>query len=585
MENKILLFNMNRITYNSLELAEETPGLLAIAAFLETKGYDSFLYHGEPSSVRTFLKNQLQNFNILAVGFYCDFENQVEVSFMSNEISRDYGIPVILGGPQVTGFDREYLLEARCLAAIFGEGEITFWHLLDCLYRQKGDWRELDGIMYVDEEGKFVRKPPGILPDIDELPLPAYHLWVNKPLRNSSYVITGRGCPYNCAFCYEGSLARRLRLRSVDKVLCEVETVLEREPYVKYIVFGDDTFTVSRERVKTLCKGLSSIREKRDFIWFCEGHVKNLSRWPELLSIMTETGLARLQIGIESGEQKVLDLYGKGITIEEIENVIKAASEAEVPQIVGCFITGGSFESSETLEKNKAFCEKLLELAPGILFIGNSPLMPYPETDIRRYPEKYGLKILDPEGITTFSDYPVMETSAMTREDIALAQQELVLHIINTMKRLFREGKVPVKRILNSFRLLPYGAVSQWYRVVYSKTPFVEGYYTLLARKAVRPSGEIPPSEISVWRPQRIMELWQELDFSEGFPKIGKHVISPLEFKLLLYSTGKLRLKEVLDRIYEEFAERFENREEYESEAKAILKIFEDRYWLAYAPL
>jgi radical SAM superfamily enzyme YgiQ (UPF0313 family) len=586
MEPKVLLFSVQRITVNLLREDLETPGLLALAGFLETKGYDALIYKGEPASVKEFLENQIQAKDLLAVGFYCHYENQFEVAALSAEITEEYALPVILGGPQVGGFDAAYLQESRCLAAVCGEGEITLWRLLESLSGKGGDWRDIDGIIYADEHSDLVRTPPGpIVENLDDLPLPAFHKWVNKPILREIHVMTGRGCPFNCAFCHEGSLSRPVRLRSIKNVLKEVETLLANEPEAKYIFFTDDTFVLSPKRVRAFCEGLSGLREKRDFAWFCEGHANLLDRWPDLLSEMTKAGMIRLQIGVESGVAKVLEIYGKQTTQPQIERVVKACFDSGVHQVVGAFITGGPFESEEIVSQNMAFCDKLIELAPGVAELGPSPLTPYPDTAIARDPKKYGIRIIDGKGITAYSDYPVTETATMNREQIARAQKELIEHEIQTMHRVFKQGKVSHERILNSFVDFSYGAMSLWYLAVYSKIPFLKGYYTLLARGAVSRSNDIPPEDLAEWRPQRILEMWHDVGFSEGYPRIGKEVLSPLEFEILLYATGKLRLNQVLDRVYHKFSTRFKDRDGFEAMAADILKTFEERYWLAYAPL
>lgn len=583
---KVLLLNVHRMIYDLVDMDPDPQGLLALASFLEIKGYDSLVYHGEPSEARKFISHQSKEDPILAVGFYCDFENQTEVAALSKEISKQYQVPVILGGPQVKGFNAEYLLESQCLLGISGEGEIPLWQVLDCLYRNGGDWREVQGIVFIDDSGHFVNNSDGLLiEDADELPMPAYHRWVNKPSRVRASIMTGRGCPFRCAFCHEGATTRTVRLRSVDNVLHELERLLDNEPDIRYVVFVDDTFTITPKRVKQFCEAIKKMREKRDFVWFCEGHVKLLHRWPEMMDDMASAGMIRLQTGIESGVQRVLDAYGKQTTIQTIEEVVKYAYQAGLHQLAGFFITGGPFEDQEIVQENKAFCERLLELAPGMIELGPSPLMPYPGTVIASCPQKYGISLVDAQGTTTFSDYPVTATAALTREQIAAAQQELIRHGIVTMRRLFKEGKVPHERILNIFNDLSYHATSTWHTAVFKVVPFVQGYYTLMAQGAVRRSADIAPTDLDGWRPQRILELWHDVDFSAGFPMIGKEVLSPLEFQLLLYSTGKLRLHQVIDQVYQEFAARFSDRNDFRQTALSLFKKFEERYWLAYAPL
>ena len=582
----ILLFNVHRITYDSLKMVTEPGSLLGLAAFLEQHGWKTQVFQGEPSRARNFLSAEMDKNPVLAVGFYCDFENPVEVRQMSRWATEEFGIPVVLGGPQVGGFDADFLRESGCLAAVLGEGEIPLLRLLGCLFRTGAPWKGIEGLVYRDETGQLVRNPPGaLLSNLDELPLPAIHRWVNKPFRTKAHILTGRGCPFNCAFCHEGSLSRPVRLRGVPHVLAELDALLAKEPDLKYIAFADDTFITSPRRVREFCRGIAERRQTRNFVWYCEGHVKYLSRWPEILPDMVEAGMVRLQTGIESGLQEVLDIYNKKTTLEEIERVVASAAAAGVHQLVGFFITGGAFENKETLEHNKAFSERLIELAPGVVELGPSPLMPYPDTDIARNPSKYGIRFLDPDGLTTLSDYPVNETETMSREQIAMAQQELVQHVIRCMRQAYTDGKIPHERILHCFQDLTYGAVSLWHTAVYSVLPFVRGYYTLLARGAVRRSQDIPESELDGWRPQRIMEMWHDMDFTPGYPRIGRQVLSPLEFELLLYSTGKLRLREVRNRVYPRFADNFSTRAEFDSLVDAILQRFEAECWLAYAPL
>lgn len=588
MPGRILFIHTHRITYDLLEInRSESLGLLYLCSFLESKGFDSILFQGEPSKARTFLEHQFEAGPVSMVGFYCDFENQEEVAELSQEITGKYGVPVILGGPQTIGFSAEYLRRSACMAAVLGEGELPLLELLQYLDDSTRDWKTIPGLIFLGCDGTLIRTPPGsMVENLDELPLPAYHRWINRPTRrNKVSVMTGRGCPYSCAFCYEGSLSRKVRLRSVDHVLKEVAEILDHEPEVNYIAFCDDTFTISPKRVRELCRGLSERRKKQEFHWYCEGHVKVLSKHPDLLRTMVDAGLVRLQIGIESGVQKVLDAYGKGITLAEIEQVVQTAYEAGVPQVLGFFITGGPFENAETQNANRAFAEKLIRMAPGMLVLGPSPFMPYPGTRLTDCPHTYGITIEDTEGCTTLADYPVSHTTELSREEIAKYQQELIWHVISVMKELLVKGKIPQERILSCFRLLPLGIDSVWYTAVYREAPFIHGYYTLTARDAVKRSQDIPGHELGDWRPQRIMEMWHDVDFSMDFPRIGKEVLSPLEFELLLHSTGKSTLSQVLERVYGRFSARFPDRETFDKHALSILGRFENRYWLAYAPL
>jgi anaerobic magnesium-protoporphyrin IX monomethyl ester cyclase len=603
----VLLLDARRITFDYLSIVPEVPGLLAVASYLATQGYDARVHHGEPGAIRRLVAETLAAEPVLAVGFYCDFENQTEVAALSRHVWQTHGVPVILGGPQVVGFDQHDLREAACLAAVPGEGEEVLTALLEALRKKAGrdrsktgsasraprplphdDWRNLPGLMYLDEEGLLVRTPAAPpLADLDALPFPDFSLWKTRPKRmNMRYVLSGRGCPFRCAFCYEGSNSRKLRLRSVPNVLREVGAILADNPEVNYITFIDDTFTIAAPRVRAFCRGLAELREKRSFGWYAEGHVRLLARQPQLLKTMAAAGLKRLQIGIESGVQKVLDAYGKTITPDEIERVVRLGAQAGIDQIVGFFLFGGPFDSPEVQEANKAFATRLIEAAPGVISLGPSAIMLYPDTALTRCPSQFGLRVREHGGITTFADYPVTETEALTREDIARNQQDFVRHVIHTMKRVFRAGRIPHETILQCYRnRQDLQLNSVWEVAVYREERFLEGYYAMLARGAVSRSCDVPPAEIDGWRPQRVFEMWHDLDFSEGFARLGDFVLSPLEFELIRHATGKQTLAEMLAGVHRLFADRYRTRSAFDREARKVLRALEGRHLLAYAPL
>lgn len=587
MKKSILLLNVHRIMASTLEIVGEIPGgLLCLGSWLEKNGYDPQIFSCEPSRARSLIGERAQGSSLAMIGFYCDFENQVEIQEIGSWISANFPIPVILGGPQTVGFDADFLRKAKCLAAVIGEGEITLLKLLHALRTQEEDWRRTPGIVYLDDQGELVGTGPGeILEDLDQIPLPALHLCPDTRSETQYKIMTGRGCPYSCAFCQEGATKYKARFRSVGNILGELEAAMDRDPEINYLAFTDDTFTLSLDRVRQICSGLDRIRRKREFHWYCEAHVQTLDRWPEMLEIMVRSGLVRLQIGVESASPKVLNACRKKITPAMILRVVKRAVQAGVRQIFTCFLTGAPFESPEITEKNRRFVERLLRAAPGIIEISMSPVMPYPGTEISRCPEKFDLKILDPSGQTVISDFPVTESVRMDREEIAQAQKDLVETMLQVMRQLFRDGKVPHDRILHIFRDPSKRRYFLWKKAVYDQVPFLNSYYSLMASGAVRRSRDIPSQDLPDYRPQRILELWHDVDFSEGFPCVGDYVLSPVEFELLLHATGKLDLKTVLDRVYRKFPGIYRNRKEWERVSRRILNSFEKKYWIAYAPL
>ena len=109
----------------------------------------------------------------------------------------------------------------------------------------------LELMNFFPEEVGALEKILDALPFIDK----ACYLEPKHFFRGLS-IMTGRGCPFHCAFCHEGAHTRAVRFRSVENVLAEVDAFLKIwDGDELYIFLTDDTFTLNSERVKKICSG------------------------------------------------------------------------------------------------------------------------------------------------------------------------------------------------------------------------------------------------------------------------------------------------------------------------------------------
>ncbi|WP_348980955.1 radical SAM protein [Desulfosporosinus sp. BG] len=146
------------------------------------------------------------------------------------------------------------------------------------------------------------------------------------------------------------------------------------------------------------CHGMKQLRQKYYNVrWFCEGRANFITKYPEIVPVMVEAGLIRIQIGIETGNQHILDAYNKNLRLEEIRETVRICAEADVLSIVGNFIVGGAHENWETVKNSRKFAEELLEIGKGRLELTTTIYTPYPGTPMNDHPEAFGLKMLDPD--------------------------------------------------------------------------------------------------------------------------------------------------------------------------------------------
>jgi radical SAM superfamily enzyme YgiQ (UPF0313 family) len=586
MSYDILLINAHRDHFGSVA-QDVSIGINLLTRFLQENGYQVAMFRGLAHDAKQWMQKTMHADGALSVGFYCDYENLTLVSELSRYVKEQWQIPVFVGGPQAVGLDKNFFRRSLCNAVVLGEGEYTLLELLDGYFRGGKRRSQIAGISYLDRNGNLIQSPHRkTIDNLDALPWPDFRLEQGSRSWNMIPVMTGRGCPFNCAFCYEGGNTKKVRYRSVQNVMDEIARHLERHPHCNYILFIDDTFTLDPRRVEKFCAELARLRREHDFVWFCEGHVQTLLKWPEMLDNMAAAGLAKLVLGIESGSNEVLALYRKKTSAEMIEAVIHKAVSSEIPLLSGNIVIGGPAESPETMRINADFISRLLHIAPGRLDLSAFFLMPYPNTAITRNPEKFGLRLLldrEPHGM---ADIPLTETNELPWFDLLSAGRELNRKIVSTMKALYFQGKVPHDTIVNSYRLAAtYGIVSNWLANVFTASPIAHAYYQLVTRGALKTSREIPPESLHAWHPQRVFSIWDTLSFDSGNPAIGSRVLTPLEYELLIGCSGKLKLSQLLETVYDCFVESFHDKHEFEIRAFELLRNFEDQRWVAFAPI
>ena len=368
-------------------------------------------------------------------------------------------------------------------------------------------------------------------------------------------LMTGRGCPFHCAFCHEGHHSRKVRFRSVENVLNEIRHFLEIKAKHRhvYILFTDDTFTLIPKRVHAICEGLKELKKTYDFTWYCEGHVHMLYKNPQMIDDMAEAGCLRIQLGIESGNQFVLDAYNKGCTLKEIEAVVQHALDAGIEQIFGNIILGSAFATKETYEKDKAFAERLIQLSAGRMEFGVVSYWPLAETPMTTHPDDFGIQIEDARFEQAADDFPQVRTQAFNRVQISQLIQQLRFDLNNYMKDMIRRRKIPTSRILSWFDLAGhYKVVSSWYALL-SEMPAEYGYYEMLHTGEVCESKDVSKEAFYDVHPMRVLSLNYHISYPDDnhFDLMNLH-LSELEQQVLLYSVGKLSVREIIQRVIKE---------------------------------
>jgi len=290
---------------------------------------------------------------------------------------------VVVGGPHIHPQHEEVAQNSSVDVCVRGEGEITMLHLTNAI-SNGGDLKKVKGITFKKGKEIIVTPDRPLIKNLDSLPFPARDLLPNhiyKGLalfgRNTYTLITGsRGCPFKCHFCSVSHFWPIHRRRSVDNVVNEMEQVYS-DFGIRYLRFTDEVLPLDRKWMMDFCKTLVERGLSKEIAWSCDGHVKVMTR--EMLKAMSRANCEYVFYGIEFGNQRILDLSGKGTTLSQIRKAVKMTKEAGIA-IEGNFMIGYPTETKETIEETIKLASSL---KPDACFF--CVVTPFPGTALFRY--------------------------------------------------------------------------------------------------------------------------------------------------------------------------------------------------------
>ena len=337
--------------------------------------YNQEVYHYEDSEITKFL--DANKFDLIGLGIYGYHQYRKAINLCKHIDASKNKPLLVLGSHGPTAEPEHFLKKMNADVVVMGEGEIVFCNLLDAL-SSAAPLSTIKGIAYREGENIFINEREAVIKDIDTLSYPAWDMFpmehyvlgrqiaANKTDRCMS-VVSSRGCMYSCNFCFR--MYKGYRLRDVGNVIEEIKKLI-RDYHVTFIIFEDENLTGTKERVYRFAEAM--IKADLSVRWSCHGRLRVAT--PDILDMMKRAGCVYINYGIESLDQKVLDLMDKHQTVEEafigVENTIKAGI------CPGLNVLWGNLgDTKESLQKAKEFLNKY---NVGIWVRNIKPVTPYP---------------------------------------------------------------------------------------------------------------------------------------------------------------------------------------------------------------
>ncbi len=325
----------------------------------------------------------------------------------------DESIITVVGGPHVT-FKTEETLDNHPEIDIIGrgEGERVIQELVEGL-EAGTDLAQVHGIAF-RQDGQIVQTP---LPDpvnLDELPLPAYHLLPMQAyyfivFEKFCTVLASRGCPFNCVFCAErGFWGPGWRPRDPEMVGQELELL-----YTKHgresIWFGDDCFNVDGEHMAQICEEI--LRRDLKLVGYYQGRADLLIKHREYLPLMRKAGNLMVQIGIEADSDEELRDMRKNLTGDQVKEAIGLLRENDIV-CQGMMILGTRQDDANSILRKVEYL-KWLDVDFPVFTI----YTPFPGTEAFEEAKEEGWLETDDYALYDMA-YPIISTEHLTRKQV-----------------------------------------------------------------------------------------------------------------------------------------------------------------------
>jgi len=423
-------------------------GLASIAAYLREKSIPVSIIDADVENLSMIkLKEKMLRASPDIVGI-TTMTPTIHDDLKVARIAKEIGAKVVVGGPHINAMPIETMQFFPIDFGILGEGEYPMFKLIEAL-SNNSPIDNVPGLIFKNKFGEIIKKSPYIHEDLDELPIPARDLLLYDSYfsiitkKRFTTMTIGRGCPFNCGFCFKQPSDQKIRYRNPKLVVDEIEEVVYKYD-INEINFSSDTLTFNNNFIRNFCQEL--IDRKVKVSWIAPTRVDCVT--PELLKLMKRAGCRSLRFGVESGSAKILECMGKDIDKKETLRVFNWVKQEKI-ETFAYLIIGYLNETDETVRETLDFVKKI---KPDLLMYNIAT--PLPST--RLFEQAVTAGLVDPEYWKKFlldENYPrVPYLFANVEKWIDLAYREFYFSPKFILKKILGIRQNNVQNYLKAIR-------------------------------------------------------------------------------------------------------------------------------------
>ncbi|MGD2205298.1 MAG: radical SAM protein [Anaerolineae bacterium] len=441
-----------RVLFVTQQIDYEPQGIMHLSSALKAAGHQVELAvaaHHDPLAVAREFEPDVAAYSVITGSqrYYFDVNRRLKAERPD--------LFSVFGGPHPTFFP-EMVEEEGVDGICRGEGEAALVELVDALDAGgPAAVLELDNWSFRHNGHTITNPVRPYIEDLDSLPFPDRALvYERDPVAARSKIkhfLTGRGCPYNCTYCFNHALGqiyrgkgKRFRQQSVEYVIEDIRRVRDRYP-LEFVVFVDDTFVLSNE---WLAEFAETYPREIGLPFFCNTRANLVTA--EQVRLLKAAGCHSVSMGIETGNDRIRnELLKRRMSREQILEAARLIREGGLHFTTTNMIglpTSTLEDDFETLALN-------VEARPSYahVFI----FQPYPRTELGEFTREHGWMVgtFDDIGEVAW-DHSVLEFDAEHKRGLSVLQRFFAIGVewprtVPFIRRLLKLPDNPLFLLLN----------------------------------------------------------------------------------------------------------------------------------------
>jgi radical SAM superfamily enzyme YgiQ (UPF0313 family) len=409
------------VLFVTQQIDYEPQGIMHLSSALKAAGHEVELAvaaHHDPVAVAREFRPDVAAYSVITGSqrYYLDVNRRLKAEMP--------GVFSVFGGPHPTFFP-EMVGDEGVDGICRGEGEEAMVDLVEALAGGGPDAVLGVGNWSFQRNGDAIHNPVRrYVEDLDSLPFPDRALvYERDPVAargKIKHFLTGRGCPYNCTYCFNHALSeiyrgkgKRFRQQSVDYVVEDIRWVRDRYP-LEFVVFVDDTFVLSNE---WLAEFAEKYPREIGLPFFCNTRANLVTE--EQVRLLKEAGCHSVSMGIEAGNDRLRNgLLKRRMSKEQILEASHLIRQG------GLHLTTTNMIGlpTSTLEDDYETLALNIQARPAYahVFI----FQPYPRTELGEFTREHGWMVgtFDDIGEVAW-DHSVLEFDDAHRRGLSVLQR------------------------------------------------------------------------------------------------------------------------------------------------------------------